>query len=939
MKIKRFRDWKIRTKLVSITLVMVMTPLMAAAILSLSKFEHSLEEAAEADLEHIVGGLVDLCRAQEEILMGKIDKDQQIAQSVLASFGDDLQLDPDTIVPIEIRTAAGRPGPTRRVPALRIGGRVANQDTEIVDRIAELIGGDATLFQRIDGAGYVRIATTLRPAKSERALGTVLESEIGATLDVGGRYRGPHDPEGVWYITAYDPLVDYAGRVIGALGIGVRGAQSPTLKRAIAHTKIGLTGYPYVIDSTGTLIFHPESPGVNILDSRDTDGDHFIRRMIDDAVLLKPGETGTIRYPWRNPERGETRPRVKIVKYEYFADWDWIVAAGSYEEEIFGASEKTKTYIVLVASLAVVLVLVLSMLLSSIFTRPIQALTAAARRMSEGTLDQEVPVTSEDEIGELGRSFNTMASQIRSQTVDLERTVYKRTRELAASREKYRSTSHMLANILQASTEYAIVATDTDGRILEYNTGAENIYGWTAREMTGRERLSMTFPPQLGRSETTTEFLRGIVGTKGVGEIQTRRVRKSGEKFTAHSIVTLIKNPQGDEVGFLEISRDITEELKVQRELQETRDQLRSIVESSVDVIITADPEGKITFLNPAVRTVLGYEPGELIGGHISKLYQRGIDEAWDLMEKLACHGLVRNHEMKMFTKDGRVLPIMTSAGMLLDPAGRVVGTVGIFTDISRRKELEADLAKAQQTLVQAVKLKAIGDLVAGVAHEINNPLMAASAILHVLLEKADAYDEPLKKRLELLRQVNERIGGIVNHLRDFSRQSETQLRPVSINEAAENALFITRQQLLNHQIEVETTLAESLPMVQGDRNQLEQVFLNLIANARDAMDEKGGVKHLAVRTFLDESDAWPQVVFEIDDTGGGIPAGVAEKIFDPFFSTKEVGKGTGLGLSICYGIIEAHGGKMTLDSREGDGTTFRVSIPAVSPDAIEPAE
>jgi PAS domain S-box-containing protein len=816
------------------------------------------------------------------------------------------------------------------VPIWRIGSQRITLDSTIVDRVRNLVGATCTIFQRIDGDRLLRTATNAKTDEGLRGLGTYLrpDSEVGREVLAGRTFHGRAFAVGKWYTTAYEPLLDASGRVIGALGVGFQGSESPTLRRAIQDIVIGMTGYAYVIDSRGTLIFHPTRAGQNILGETDSAGKPFIRTMLDAAVGLGDGEVGTIRYPWINREIGETRARSKIVKYQYFRDWDWIIAAGSYEEEIFGATYETRRYIYAVAALTLVLVLALTVMLSSILTRPILALTEVTARMARGDLTQTYPVDRNDEIGVLAKSFNRMAEQIRNNTVNLERTVEQRTQELGESRERYRNTSHLLNNILQASTEYAIIATDLAGTILQYNTGAQNLFGWPAEQMVGRQRLATTYPPRKDWKGTFTDWLRTRLDESGVCEYETTRVRRGGEPFPCHTVVTLIKNPDGREIGFLEVSRDMTERRRLERQLREARDYLSSIVESSVDVIVTADPGGKVTFINQAVRDVLGFAPEEMIGTHISRVYERGIDEAWDLMEELSCKGVARNYEMRLFRKDGTTVPILTSAGLLRDEQGRVIGTVGIFTDITARKKLEAELQKTQQSLVQAVKLKAIGDLVAGVAHELNNPLMASEAILQVLLERGD-FDEDTARRLALLRRVNERIASIVGHLRDFSRQSDTSLVPLALGVPIEDALLITRQQLLNHQIELTTDLAKDLPPILGDRNQLEQVFLNLIANARDAMDDRGGEKRLAIRAYVDDDGAWPQVVVEVGDTGGGIPASVIDKIFDPFFSTKEVGKGTGLGLSICYGIVQAHAGKITVKSNPGVGTTFRIAIPA----------
>ena len=224
--------------------------------------------------------------------------------------------------------------------------------------------------------------------------------------------------------------------------------------------------------------------------------------------------------------------------------------------------------------------------------------------------------------------------------------------------------------------------------------------------------------------------------------------------------------------------------------------------------------------------------------------------------------------------------------------------------------------------------MRALGELVAGVAHELNNPLMAADTFLYVIRENLDKENEN-QKRLELIQRCHERIDKIINHLRDFSRQSKFAFRKIDINEPIENALMITGQQLLNHGIRLIKNFSPNLPKIWGDANQLEQVFLNLISNARDAMGKVDRKRELTMSTGLILRNGWNDMEISFKDTGSGIPEENLDKIFEPFFSTKQVGKGTGLGLSICYGIIEAHGGRIEVESKLDEGTTFRVILPA----------
>jgi len=260
---------------------------------------------------------------------------------------------------------------------------------------------------------------------------------------------------------------------------------------------------------------------------------------------------------------------------------------------------------------------------------------------------------------------------------------------------------------------------------------------------------------------------------------------------------------------------------------------------------------------------------------------------------------------------------------------------LGTFKDISERKKLESKLKKTQAQLVQTMKMRALGDLVAGVAHSINNPLMASNTMLHVMME--DVSENPVNpNRLNAVAECNRRIEAIVNHLKDFSRQWPGNFGTVDVNKTVEDALIISAQQLLNRNIRIVKTVAPSLPRVCGDANQLEEVIMELLANARDAMEESQKEKILHIATLVEREDGKEGVVIEVKDSGRGIPLDIQDKIFEPFFSTKDMGKGTGLGLSICYGIVEQHGGHMEVESVPGEFTLFRVRLPAAEKGASE---
>ncbi len=503
---------------------------------------------------------------------------------------------------------------------------------------------------------------------------------------------------------------------------------------------------------------------------------------------------------------------------------------------------------------------------------------------------------------------------------------------------RYHNLSPFLESVLDSITEYAIIAVDNRGMIAEFNRGAENIFGWEKGEVIGKHNISVTLLPCDQSRDVQAGIIRRVMA-EGLCDVEMDRLRKGGELFPAHSTVTAIRDKAGKTIGFVDIVRDITQKrlLTRQREalekqLRETKDFLENIMESSVDGIVTTDLKGKITYLNRAIAWMLEYPKEELLGAHISSVYTRGIDEARQIMTALRAHCRVENYNMQITSKSGLHLHILTSAYLLQNEEGELIGTAGIFKNVTEQKRLELKLKETQAYLVEASKMRALGELVAGVAHELNNPLMASQTLLHVILNNLHEGC-PNRERLEIVRKCNDRIEKIVNHLREFSRQTDIHMKLTDINYPIENALLITSQQLLNHNISIHKNLPEGLPKILGDPNQLEQVFLNLISNARDAMDEVSTPRELTITSSCLYEDDDIFVVASVKDNGIGIPRANLDKVMEPFFTTKPVAKGTGLGLSLCFSIMEAHKGRIEINSTSGAGTEVSIYIPVASGD------
>jgi len=470
----------------------------------------------------------------------------------------------------------------------------------------------------------------------------------------------------------------------------------------------------------------------------------------------------------------------------------------------------------------------------------------------------------------------------------------------------------VLNSILDSATHTAIIVAGFDGTIKLFNRGAANLFGYTEDEAKDRYLQDLTFSED-DQNTRLFEDISECVKGEGWAEERLLRRHKNGDLFPAVSIFTSLKSSKGQSKGILEISQITPNLLRLEKELTNSRNFLENILESSIDAIVTTDTKGYITYANRSLRELIGLRGHQIIGQHISNYYKDGIDQARKIMDKLRQFGRIRDYEFDMRIRD-RIVPIRTSDTLLYDDYGEVVGTMGVFQDITARKKLSEKLSATQAELIQAVKMRALGDLVTGVAHEINNPLMASDTLLPLL-----------KKRIELLGECNKRIQNIVKKLKEFSRLSEFEFTAMDLNDAVLSVMAITRQQLLNQAIELELKLNEELPRVLGDKNQIEQVLLNFISNARDAMLESPQ-KVLTIQTGLNQRGN--QVELRVSDTGVGMTPEEIEQIFNPFFTTKDADKGTGLGLSISYRIVEAHQGRIKVKSQLNKGTTFILRLP-----------
>jgi PAS domain S-box-containing protein len=361
----------------------------------------------------------------------------------------------------------------------------------------------------------------------------------------------------------------------------------------------------------------------------------------------------------------------------------------------------------------------------------------------------------------------------------------------------------------------------------------------------------------------------------------------------------------------------------------------QGIISTMSDALLLVSPKGKILTANEAALRTLGYEENELIGKSVEILFpeeeMRKVSLKNPMLEQMLNTGSSGEIETTFVTKDTRKLCISLSTYAMEGRDDVPHGIVCIARDITELKRAEEEKQRIEQQLNLAGRLAAIGELAAGVAHELNNPLAAIQGFAQLLTSR-NGLDETTKKDLETIYREAQRASRITQNLLSFARRHKPEKSLISINDAITKSLDLHSYRMKVNNIELSLELDLGLPKTMADFYQMQQVFVNIINNAEQAMAETLKKGRLCIET----KKVGQMIQITFADNGPGIPEENLKRIFDPFFTTKAVGKGTGLGLSICYGIIREHNGHIYARSKFGEGATFVVEIPIIS--ASQPA-
>jgi PAS domain S-box-containing protein len=493
-------------------------------------------------------------------------------------------------------------------------------------------------------------------------------------------------------------------------------------------------------------------------------------------------------------------------------------------------------------------------------------------------------------------------------------------RQAASERDRHTERERLFSAVVESSND-AIITKALDGTITAWNPAAERLFGYSAAEAVGN-RIDIIVPPD--RHAEVDEMLGRIAQGEVVQQFETLRLHKDGREVNVSLGLSPIRSAAGEIIGASKIAHDISESKRTQKALNREIEERQRIFETSQDLILVTDTKGTFVQVSPSSKTILGYEPSEMIGhSAVEFIHPDDLENTRAEMRSARRGQHMRNFETRYLHKNGQTVTL-TWMGAWSEPVRR---HFFVGRDLTEKLAAEAQFRQAQ-------KMEAVGQLTGGVAHDFNNILTVITGTIGIL---ADAVaDRPeLTAIAQMIDEAAERGASLTRHLLAFARKQPLQPREIDVNALVLETAKLLHPTLGEH-VEIAPWLATDAWTASVDPSQLTTAILNLALNARDAMPGGGKITLETDNVYLDEAYAGMHdevaagnyVMIAVSDTGSGIAAAHLEKVFDPFFTTKEIGKGTGLGLSMVFGFVKQSGGHIKIYSEEGHGTTVKIYLP-----------
>jgi PAS domain S-box-containing protein len=525
---------------------------------------------------------------------------------------------------------------------------------------------------------------------------------------------------------------------------------------------------------------------------------------------------------------------------------------------------------------------------------------------------------------ELERRVEERTSELRKINADLLAEIVQRN----LAEEELRRSEDRMRSLVETVKDYAIFGLDPSGRVVSWNVGAEHIKGYDAKEIMG-QHFSRFYPPESLLIDLPEMQLR-VAASEGRFEEDGWRVRKDGSRFWANMVITALRDRDGDLLGFSKITRDLTERKRAEEALRESEEQLRLAQKASGSGVWDWNPRTGIVSWSEEHSRIFGVEPGQQDRPWKSFLQLVHAEDRARL-ESEANSALKPSGELEVEYRIGRaddqVRWVVSKGQTHCGDGDEPIRMIGLTQDITERKQLEQALLKTQTELAHLSRVMTMGELTSSIAHEVNQPLAAVVTNGDACLRWIAAEPPNLNKVRESVASIIQqaaRAGEVITRIRALAKKATPQKTALRIDELIFEVIGLVGGELAKHHVFLETELESGLPVVFGDRVQLQQVILNLIANGIEAMSTvTGRPRDLSIATKTTEGG---QILISVRDCGSGLTPELIDHVFEAFFTTKQAG--IGLGLSISRTIVETHGGRLWATPNPAHGATFQFTLP-----------
>ena len=772
------------------------------------------------------------------------------------------------------------------------------------------------------------------PEELEVHLGLFVVNERGLIIAGSRRYKEDQSKEERWRVTynrgegkvyASDIYTDsLTGKRAMDLGIPVTDPSTGAVIGAImtivnvdeffkfiAESNFAQTGHGMIINSGGRTLICPVLPHDK----------HAVNQTLIELVTGKGGGWSLVDedlHGGKNSVVGFSQLRyLNSFGDDSLGGYKWYTYIRQDPAETFAPVKRLMLMLFIVESFLVLLICALGVyFVRRLVLNPVDSIHGGVEQIEQGHLDYRININTGDELESLANGFNKMAASLKDLYHNLETMIRERTSELE-------TTKNYLESILRNSSDM-IITTDLDGRIVTFNEGAEQMLGYKQSEVIGT-LMSDYYYNKADRQKLLLMVNAGKMVTNYEAEI----IRKDGKVIDISLSLSELRNENGDVIGTVGISKDITDWKLAQHKLKEYSLELQTMVEQRTmelreskahleamlggiaEGVVFVDSNNKITLINDAAEMIFGIKRDDWYGkdfkyAHSEKAHAKAIEIIADMKE-----GKIKSYSSEIMAGDKTLFahfsPIMHGQEYL--------GVIFIATDVSEIKRLQTEL-------VQSEKLALVGKMSSAVAHELRNPLVPIGGFANLIYKRLNE-DSPLKKYAGIIVREIDRLEKLLHNILYFTKDTKPEFKLGNLNEIINDMLFFYKSTFEEHNIGLNILLSPDLPLVSLDHSLIKQALINIIINAVQSMDS-GGL--LTVESMTRKENDAVYAVVVVNDTGAGIPEDLMKNIFDPFYTTKI--HGLGLGLSLTRRIVESHGGEIKVESAEGIGSTFTISLP-----------